>query len=397
MTRRTRPLRTAIGLLGLFLFFGLPFLFLGGESAIRFDLAALRLHWFGTTLWVQDFYPVLLGTLFLTFLLCLGTMLFGRIWCGWLCPQTILCDVTGPTEKPATWQHQILSHIGIGLLSLILGSCVIWYFVPPREFLQSFLTGNPSPVLGWSVIVLTSLFFFDLVILRRTFCSSICPYARLQSVLFDEATLTIAFDQTRKPDCIDCEACVRHCPVKIDIRSGGSSACIHCAECIDQCSAALSKTGKPPLIDYAWGAPGGRRRFLRPGTALFGAFSLLSLALLLISSAGLGPMEMMLLPNPRFSPRRDAAGNVVQSSLLSIQNKAGSDLSLELKPSETNPEVKISPKEISLNRNETMKKVPLFILYDPGTHPQGSILEIILVCASPSFRMTKKLKVSHEF
>ena len=124
--------------------------------------------------------------------------------------------------------------------------------------------------------MLGAILFLDLGFVRGRFCATTCPYAKLQGVLFDRSTLVVAYDERRDAECIDCLACVRVCPTGIDIRDGLQAECIACAQCVDACAPILAKFGRPTLVDYFWGAPGGRPRFLRPVVLALGAASLLA-------------------------------------------------------------------------------------------------------------------------
>ncbi len=118
--------------------------------------------------------------------------------------------------------------------------------------------------------------FLDLGFVRARFCATACPYAKLQGVLFDRATLVVAYDERRDAECIDCLACVRVCPTGIDIRDGLQAECIACAQCVDACAPILARFGKPTLVDYFFGAPGERPRLLRPVVLALAAASILA-------------------------------------------------------------------------------------------------------------------------
>ena len=248
------PWRRAVAALEALLFLGLPFVRIGGQSALRFDVPTLRLHFFGTSIAMDEFFLVLLAALFLTFLFMALTTLLGRLWCGWACPQTVLSDLTAAIDRisDARWAGKALLYLPVLALSALVSASLIWYFVPPGEFVGMLGT---SPVVRWIFITLTLVIFIDLAFIRRVFCKTVCPYARMQSVMFDDRTLLIAYDLALDKECMDCAACLRACPVGLDIRDGLNMACISCTGCIDACAIKRASKGKESLVGYHWGEP----------------------------------------------------------------------------------------------------------------------------------------------
>ncbi len=241
---------------------GLPFFRVHGESALRFDVPSLKLYFFGSVVWISEAYFFFLIFLLFFIGIMLATVLYGRIWCGWACPQTVLSDFTRLIMKlsdrlarrPAL--AAVLSQFFVFFFSSIVSASLIWYFVSPYEMLPGIISFTLGPwTLGsWALFMV--LIYLDLAFVRQKFCSFVCPYARLQSAFFDHRTLTIAFDDRRSDECMDCEACVRACPSEIDIRKGLQVECINCAECIDACAGRTKKSNNRPLVGYFFGAGG---------------------------------------------------------------------------------------------------------------------------------------------
>ncbi|MBZ4219124.1 MAG: 4Fe-4S binding protein [Chlorobium sp.] len=256
-----RKQRRAVEILQAVIITGLPFLVINGESALRFDIPTLKLHIFGSVIWMREFYLILAAFLF--FLLFIGfvTITLGRVWCGWFCPQTLLLDlgesITGKSGKKSRIFLQMLVLIP---LSALVSVTMIWYFIPPAE---TFRTLFVAPTITAFFLVMWLLVYLELAFLGRGFCTSICPYAMLQNLLFDKDTLVIEYDVTRDADCMKCDACVEACPVGIDIKKGLNSACIACAECIDACRTMTATRGMLPFPNY-------RGRVLRPKTFWLG-------------------------------------------------------------------------------------------------------------------------------
>ncbi len=240
--------RRTVEILQALLLTGLPFLRINGQSAFRFDIGDLNLYFFGTVVRIGEFYLLLGSVLFLMLFIAMVTVIFGRVWCGWLCPQTVLLDLTESLASFFGRKHRkTILYFVLFPVSALVSITMIWYFVPPAETMRSLFV---SPVVTGFFIVLWTCVYLELAVLGRGFCTSVCPYAMMQNALFDEETLVIEYDQSRDATCMKCDDCVRACPVGIDIKDGLSNRCIACAECIDACLIKSSRRGLPPFPDY---------------------------------------------------------------------------------------------------------------------------------------------------
>lgn len=277
-------IRTGMNSLLVALFFLLPFISYQGRQAILFNISEQQFIFFGTTLWPQDF--TILAWIFIAaaFLLFFATVFWGRVWCGYLCPQTAWTfmfvwveeRIEGSSNKrsaldkaPMSLQKaskRISKHVAWGAIALLTGCGFIAYFIPARELYLDILTFEAS---FW---VATWVWFFAICTylnagwMREQMCLHCCPYARFQSVMFDANTKTVTYDaargesrgprkrkqQTDLGDCVDCNLCVDVCPTGIDIRNGLQYECINCGACVDACNQTMEKFGyKTNLISYA--------------------------------------------------------------------------------------------------------------------------------------------------
>ncbi|OUR98037.1 cytochrome c oxidase accessory protein CcoG [Gammaproteobacteria bacterium 42_54_T18] len=277
-TRRTQgfyqQLRRYTGI-PLLLSYGLiPWLNINGRPAVLFDLTAQKFHILWMSFWPQD--GILLAALLIlaAFLLFIATILVGRVWCGFTCPQTVwtmmfmwaenLCE--GDRNQRIKLDHQPWSlnkllrkggkHSIWLLISLITGFSFVAYFYPVRELLTDVIYLEASAATYFWVLFFVGFTYLNAGWLRESVCKHMCPYARFQSAMYDKDTMVVTYDSKRgdprggqkgrgeqKGDCVDCSWCVQVCPVDIDIRDGLQYACIDCGLCVDACNNVMDKVG----------------------------------------------------------------------------------------------------------------------------------------------------------
>jgi cytochrome c oxidase accessory protein FixG len=287
--------RLALGWALIVLFTAIPYVRMGGKPLILLDVAHRQFTLFGTTFLPTDSVLLMLLLLGLFVGIFLLTAIFGRVWCGWACPQTVYMEfLFRPIERLIEGNRgrqmkldregpdarRWLKQVGFVLASLYLAHTFLAYFVGVDTLLR-WMTEPPTRHGAAFVVVaaVTGLMMLDFGVLREQVCLVACPYGRLQSVLLDRRSLIVGYDARRGErrarrnartdpaeaygDCIDCAACVITCPTGIDIRDGLQMECIHCTQCIDACDVVMEKIGKPRgLIRYGSrdeleGKPGG--------------------------------------------------------------------------------------------------------------------------------------------
>ncbi len=320
LTRARRA--SALGLIALYA--ALPWIRVGGYPAVFLDVARRRFHLFGLTLAAQDLWLMFFLITGLGFSLFVVTALFGRIWCGWACPQTVfldhvyrrferwfegdalarrrLADAPWGPEKAA---RALAKHGAYLLVSLGVAHVFLAYFVSLPELWAMMRTGPAAhPGAFLFVGLATGLAYFNFAWFREQLCIIICPYGRMQSVLTDEHTLVVGYDAARgeprgpagQPglgDCLACERCVRVCPTGIDIRQGLQLECIGCTACIDACNEVMRRVGRPEGLvryDSQAGFAGRGRRWWRPRLGMYGLLLALGAAAALWAAAGIHPL-----------------------------------------------------------------------------------------------------------
>ena len=265
----------------------LPWINLDGRQAILFDLPARKFYVFWLTFWPQDFMLLAWALIICAFLLFTVTVLVGRVWCGFSCPQTVWTMLFMAAEHfwegdrnqrikldKAPWNSEkIIKKSGTVitwfLIAFITGYTFVGYFNPIRQMtLDFFVFAAPTAVYFWAFFF-TAMTFMNAGYLREQVCLYMCPYARFQSAMFDKDTLIVSYHKDRgEPrgarkkgvdpkseglgDCVDCSLCVQVCPTGIDIRDGLQYECISCGLCIDACDAVMDKMHYPRrLISFS--------------------------------------------------------------------------------------------------------------------------------------------------
>lgn len=278
--------RTVVSWLYLAVFFILPWIKIHDEPLFLFNLLERKFILFGVIFWPQDFFVFALGMLTFMVFIVLFTVVFGRLFCGWVCPQTIFMEmvfrkieylIDGDAEKQKRlktmpWNtEKILKRSGKFLAFFAVSFLIANYFLAYIIGMDNVLLYVKEGVIAHigtfiPLIIFTSVFFFVYWWFREQTCLIVCPYGRLQGVLLDPDSIVVAYDQVRgeprgkidrhsaekKGDCIDCSDCVRVCPTGIDIRNGTQLECVNCTACIDACDAVMAKVHRPTgLIRYA--------------------------------------------------------------------------------------------------------------------------------------------------
>ncbi|BAK71783.1 cytochrome c oxidase accessory protein CcoG [Aliarcobacter butzleri] len=379
----------------------LPFIKINENQIFLLSFDKKQLHLLGIAFDMQELYlmPFLLMLLFLGIFAV--TSLGGRAWCGWACPQTIfrviyrdlieskllgLRRIKNKQKEPdlSKAENKVKKIIGIliwACLALLAASNFMWYFVPPDDFFAYLQDPSEHLFLIGFVLAIAGFLVYDVVMLKEDFCVYICPYSRVQSVLYDNNTYQAIYSTNRggniyndkkekmvfklkdlassENECTTCESCVTVCPTHIDIRKGLQLECINCLECVDACTQVMGKLGKPSLVQWSstnaikYNTP---TKFVRKSTIMYFVALLIVISLLFVMG---GEKEHMLLNvNKTTELYKVKEDNVVTNNfLLLFQNTESQTLTYDLEVVD-NPDIKITRFEpFTLSPGKLAKKV----------------------------------------
>lgn len=340
------------------LFFGTSWLNYNGHQAVLWDLADRKFYIFGATFWPQDF--ILLSALLIicAFGLFFITVLAGRVWCGYTCPQSVWTWMFMWVEKltegdrnqrikldAAPWSvikllRRTAKHALWLLIGLLTAIGFVGYFTPVRELVMGLLTLDIGLGAGFWVLAFSLATYMNAGWLREQVCLHMCPYSRFQSVMFDEDTLIVSYDAGRGEgrgarkkdsdyraaglgDCVDCTLCVQVCPTGIDIRDGLQLDCISCGACIDACDNVMDKMGYARgLVRYTSerALAGAKTHVLRPRLLGYAAALVLMVGLFIVA-LGMRPELALTVSKDRGLYRINEFGQVENAYRLKVINK----------------------------------------------------------------------------
>lgn len=339
--------------------FGMPFVKVNGDPFLLFNVLERKFILFGVYFAPQDFHLFVFAMLIFVIFIALFTVIYGRLFCGWVCPQTIFMEmvfrrieywIEGDANaqrrlNKAPWTlEKVIKKVGkqaiFFMLAVLVANTFLAYIIGIDEVLEIATEPIQANLGGFtSMILFSAAFYFVFSYLREQVCTTICPYGRLQGVLLDKNSIVVAYDFVRgeprgkirkvKPenavkldagvatvvqkadpiatiqqqlgDCIDCSLCVQVCPTGIDIRNGTQLECVNCTACIDACDEVMEKVGRPKgLIRYDSdeGIETGKKKILTPRVIAYSAVLTILLVAELLLFMARTDVETLLLRTP---------------------------------------------------------------------------------------------------
>jgi len=362
-------LRVYVAVLLLGLLFSGPFIKIDGHPFILVNIFERKFILFGVAFWPQDFHILALILIAFVIFIVLFTVVFGRIWCGWACPQTIFMEmvfrkieywidgdaIQQRKLKQAPWNtvkvtKRALKYGIFLIISLLIAHTVMAYLIGIDRTIE-IVSQSPSEHLAgfMGLLAFTGIFMFVFSYFREQACIVVCPYGRLQGVFLTNSSIAVMYDwlrgeprgklkkngvvDTTKGDCIDCKMCVHVCPTGIDIRNGTQLECVNCTACIDACDDIMTRINKPKgLIRYAShnSVKDGVQKLFNARVVAYSFILAILLISIIILLSTRTDIETTVLRVPGQLYQKEENGNI--SNLYNIQfiNKTFEEVTLDL-------------------------------------------------------------------
>lgn len=412
--------RKIVSYILLVILFAAPHIKIGGEPMLLFNVLERKFVIFGKIFWPQDLYlfaiAIVIGVIFVIFF----TIIYGRLFCGWVCPQTIFMEMVFRRIEywiEGDWKHQkkltegpwnavkirkrALKHTIFWLISFIVSNTFLAYIVG-TEALWDMQTGKFSEHIGGfiAIVVFTTVFYLVFTRLREQVCTTICPYGRLQGVLLDPNSMVVAYDHKRgekekgrgrfskkedrpasgKGDCIDCNQCVNVCPTGIDIRNGTQLECINCTACIDECDHMMDAVGlEKGLIRFVSenGIEEGAhfewtRRVKSYSVLLVGLLAVL--VILLVSRSDFQATVLRQRGTTYHVTKEGDIGNIFE---INLTNKTNEEFDVVLKTDDPDAKIDMVVKSLRLGEQEHLKE--RFVIRMPMDRLENGKMDIEVI------------------
>jgi cytochrome c oxidase accessory protein FixG len=363
--------RWIVAILLLSVFFAMPFIRVNGEQFFLLNVFERKFILFGQVFWPQDFHLIVLMLIALLVFIILFTVTYGRLFCGWVCPQTVFMEfvfrqieylIEGDHHKQKRLSRQPwnfekiwkrgLKHTVFFGIAFIISNFFLAYFIGMDPLIALIAEGPSANTHTLAALLLfAGAFYFIFSWFREQVCMLVCPYGRLQGVLLDERTIVVAYDYRRgeprahrnplenrkeqnKGDCIDCSSCITVCPTGIDIRNGTQLECVNCTACIDACNHIMDKERLPRgLIRYdsERGISTGIRKKLNPRSIAYTAFLAVLLTAVVTLFVLRSDVEVTILRIPGSMHQEYGADHYSNIYHIQLVNKTRRNMPIDLK------------------------------------------------------------------
>ena len=317
-----------------------PIIKIHGTPLMLFDIANRKFALFGNIIWAQDTYILALVMLVIVVSVVLFTVVFGRLWCGWACPQTIFLEMifrrieylfdgnyrNGRKKQDISFKNivkLICKHICFFITAILITNIILNWFIGPDLLFALFSEPIKQHLAGFVIMIGISIFYYWIyAFFREQVCTMVCPYGRMQGVLLDSNSISVIYDFKRgeprgakaSGDCINCGQCIAVCPTGIDIKNGSQLECTNCTACIDECNIVMKKIKKPGNLirfDSYNGVTNGKKMIANARSYAYSIVLFVLLGILIIVVSKRTPVDSTILRVP---------GTIFQVDNLSITN-----------------------------------------------------------------------------
>ena len=407
--------RTWVSVFLLAFLFGMPFIELNGQPFLLFNVFERKFIIFGLFFGPYDFHIFLLSFIALVIFVILFTAIYGRVFCGWVCPQTIFMElvfrkieylIDGDFRdqiklKAAPWNGKKIFKRGLKysiflLISYLIAHTFMAYLVgldEVKEIVSSAPSDRPGGFIAMNVFTL--LFFFVFSWFREQACLIVCPYGRLQGVLLDQNSLAVAYDFIRgeprgklkrdvvqeKGDCVDCHLCVDVCPTGIDIRNGIQMECVNCTACMDACDDVMVKINKPKgliRLDSLNGIQTGKRFSFSLRVGIYTGILVILVSIISVLLANRTDVEVNILRTPGMLYQIQPNNKISNLYNFHVINKTFNDMNIELKVKGIKGEIKILGKKPDVKELEVYEGRFMLIVDQKDLQKVNSKIDIIV-------------------
>ncbi len=397
--------RTILSWILLLFFVGAPFIRVNGHPLILLDIANRKFIIFGAIFWAQDTFILALLMLSFVLFIVLFTVTFGRLWCGWACPQTIFLEMVfrkieyliegdykkrykldnGPWTKEKIIKKS-LKHIIFILIAVAMTNTFLMWFIGSEKWLQIIREPISENLSGYIVVMIISgIFYWIYSYFREQICTMVCPYGRMQGVLLDSKTTMVTYDYVRgEPrgakstgDCIDCHQCISVCPTGIDIRNGTQLECINCTACIDQCNKIMYVTQKPPGLirfDSEEGIKNGHKTIWNARNKAYSAVLLILFSFFVYTLLSRPAVETTILRTPGLLFQQNDDNTISNVYNMKIVNKTHDEIPLEIRILSHKGEIKMAGNTMVVKDQAMFEST--FILFIPKDEVKSDKTEV---------------------
>lgn len=401
--------RTVVGAVLIAIMFLGPFVRIGGNPLLLFNIVERKFSILGQIFWPADGIIFTVAMLIFFVGIMVFTSAFGRLWCGWTCPQTVMMEmvfrrieylIEGDSHQQraldaAPWSRSKLmrkgaKHLLFLGLSFIIGNTLLAYVIGTEPLFEIITDPPREHWVGLTFMILFTLLFYGIFArFREQACTFICPYGRFQSALVDENTMVVAYDyrrgEKRAPwkrgqpveertagglgDCVNCHQCVAVCPTGIDIRNGIQMECVNCTACIDACDAVMDKVGRPRgLIRYASlnGIEQGKPLRFTARMKLYATLLAGLIAFFLVLVFTRAGVETMFLRAPGAMFQTMADGRISNLYTVKVMNKTGRDLPVEFRLENSDGQIVVMGAPVFVVPKEQLRQATVLVELDPS-------------------------------
>lgn len=395
--------------------FGMPFVKVNGQPLLLFNVLERKFILFGMYFGPQDFYLFVLGMLIFIVFIALFTVVFGRVFCGWICPQTIFMEmvyrrieywIEGDANaqkrlNKAPWtRDKIIKKVGKQIIffgiAVLVANTFLSYIIGQDQVFQIASEPIGQHLGGFIAMIIFSFLFYGVFsVLREQVCVTICPYGRLQGVLLDKNSIAVYYDfergeprgkKKRKPkkdafislenqiiqepqlgDCIDCKLCVQVCPTGIDIRDGVQLECVNCTACMDACDEVMEKIDRPKeLIRYDSynGIVSGNKKIFNPRVLAYSAVLLALIGVEIALFTMRADVQAVILRTPGMLFNKTPDGQISNLYNFQLINKTSDTYPVTFKLKDANGKLQIVGESPTVEKNNTTEGA-FFIIIPP--------------------------------